>query len=105
MSISDQFFQHWYFHIPNLVLAALIYTMIGAFILGLLFGKDSNAVIVRVFANITDPIARVVRTITPAIVPNGLVLVFSIVWLMALRMFWFITCIAWFGMRPSVMGG
>jgi hypothetical protein len=41
--------------------------------------------------------------VTPAIVPNGVMPVFAIAWLMALRMFWFLTCVA-MGMRPQIGG-
>ena len=101
MSVGESFFTYWYFHIPNLILAALIYTLIGRYLLTLFFSKKPDAVILRVFQSITDPVLRAVRVITPAIGPNGLVLVFAIVWLMAARMFWFLTCVA-AGMSPTM---
>jgi len=101
MSSSENFFTYWYFHIPNLVLAALIYTLCGRYILSLLFRKNPDAVILRVFQSVTDPVLKGVRVITPAVVPNGVVMVFAIAWLMAVRMFWFLTCVA-AGMAPSV---
>lgn len=101
MSVSESFFSYWYFHIPNLVLAALIYTLIGRYILSILFRKKPDVVILRAFATITDPVLKAVRTITPAVVPNGVIMVFAIAWLMAARMFWFLTCVAT-GMAPSV---
>ena len=75
-------------------MAALIYTLIGRYLLELLFARHSEAVILKVFRSITDWFVRLVRAITPAIVPNGLVVVFAIVWLMAARMFWFLTAVA-----------
>jgi len=101
MSVTESFFTYWYFHIPNFILAALIYTLIGRYLLSLLFQKKPDAVILRVFQSITDPVLKAVRVITPAVVPNGLVMVFAIVWLMAARMFWFLTCVA-AGMSASV---
>ena len=59
-----------------------------------------DAVILKVFRSITDPVVRLVRAITPAVVPNGIVVVFSVAWLMAARMLWFLTAVA-FGMRLS----
>lgn len=103
MTPSQSFLTYWYFHIPNLVLAALIYTLLGRYLLGLLFRNNSEAVILKVFRSVTDPVLNTVRAITPAIVPNGLVLVFAIAWLLALRMFWFLTCVA-AGMRLTVEG-
>jgi uncharacterized protein YggT (Ycf19 family) len=104
MSVTDSFFSHWYFHVPNLIMAALIYTLIGRYLLELMFAKNPNAVIVNVFRQITEPVVNLVRAITPAIVPNGLVVVFAIVWLMALRMFLYLTIIA-SGVKPFLGAG
>ncbi len=101
MSVGQNFFTYWYFHIPNLIMAALIYTLIGRYLLTLFFRKNPNAVILRVFQSVTDPVLKAVRVITPAVVPNGLVMVFAIAWLMAGRMFWFLTCVA-AGMSPTL---
>ena len=83
------------------LMAALIYTLIGQYLLSILFRRSPDAVILRVFTRIASPILRAVRVITPAIVPNGLITVFAIGWLMAARMFWFMICVA-AGMRPMV---
>lgn len=101
MSPTQSFFTYWYFHIPNLIFAALIYTLVGRYVLSLVFAKRPDVVILKVFASVTDPVLALVRAITPAIVPNGLVLVFTIAWLMAARLFWFLTCVA-AGMRASM---
>lgn len=94
MSPTDSFFTHWYFHLPNLVLAALLYTLIGRFLLELFFSKRPDAVILRVFRSVTDPVLKAVRVITPATIPNGVVIVFAVVWLMGLRMFLYLTMLA-----------
>lgn len=99
MTPTESFLTYWWFHIPNLVLAALIYSVIGRYLLELVFG-GKEVVIVKVFRSITDPVVKLVRLVTPAVVPNGLVIVFSLFWLMALRMFWFLTAVA-AGMQPS----
>ena len=83
-----------YFHVPNLIMAALIYTLIGRYVLELFFRRRPDVVILRVFRQITDPILAMVRAVTPAVVPNGLVIVFAIIWLMGLRMFWLLTVLA-----------
>lgn len=101
MSVGESFFTYWYFHIPNLIMAALIYTLIGRYLLDLLLRKKPDAVIRRAFQSVSDPVLKVVRVITPAVVPDGLVVVFAVAWLMAARMFWFLTCVA-AGMAPSV---
>lgn len=97
--MSESFFTHWYFHVPNMILAALIYSMIARYLLEILFAKKQDAVILTTFRQVTDPVLKLVRTITPAIVPNGLVVVFAIVWLMALRMFLYLTIVA-AGVKP-----
>jgi YggT family protein len=104
MTGSDSLFTHWYFHLPNLILAAMIYTLIGRYLLELFLSKRPDAVILKVFRQITDPIVRLVRTLTPAIVPNGLVIVFAIIWLLALRMFLYLTVIA-AGVKPFLIQG
>lgn len=103
MTPTQSFLAHWYFHIPNLAMAALIYTLIGRYLLEMFLVKSPDAVILKVFRTVTDPIVKLVRLVTPAMVPNGLVIVFAMAWLMAARMLWFLTCVAG-GMRPSIMG-
>lgn len=99
MSAQESFLAHWYFHLPNLFLAALIYTLIGRYLLELFFRSRPDAVILTVFRRITDPLLQLVRLVTPAVVPNGLVIVLAIVWLLGLRMFWLLTVLA-AGVRP-----
>lgn len=77
----------WLFHIPNMILAAALYTLIGRYILSLFFKPESDKVIWRVFRQVTDPILRFVRLFTPAIVPNGFVMVLAIFWMIMLRIF------------------
>ena len=100
MNLQDNFLAHWYFHVPNLLMAAMMYTLAGRYVLELFFASRPDAVILKVFRGITDPLINAVRMITPQIVPNGLVIVFTAAWLMALRMIWFLTCVA-AGMRIS----
>jgi YggT family protein len=104
VTASDSFVAHWYFHLPNMLLAAVFYTLIGRAILAMLFRLSSDRVLMRAFARVTDPVLHAVAAVTPRVVPPGLVLVFALVWLLLLRMVLFITAVA-FGMRPSVMVG
>lgn len=104
MTPTESLFAHWYFHVPNLVMAALIYTLIGRYLLELVFAKRPDAVMLNVFRQVTDPVVRVVRGVTPAIVPDGLVVVCAIVWLMSLRMFLYLTIIA-AGVKPFLGTG
>ncbi len=98
MTASESFATYWWYHIPNLVLAALIYTVIGRYLLELLFAKKPDAVILTVFRKITDPVVNLVQAVTPLVVPRGLVVVFTVFWLMAARLVWFLTAVA-YGMR------
>ncbi len=93
----------WVFHLPNLVLAALIYTLLGRYILSLFFPSDSNKVIWRVFCQITDPVLNLVRLLTPALVPTPLLSLFAIVWLFLLRFLLFYV-VRTLGLLPAISG-
>ncbi|MCZ8181684.1 MAG: YggT family protein [Beijerinckiaceae bacterium] len=73
------------FTAPNYILAALTYTMLGRFVLSFLFADKPDVVIYKVFVQITDPVVKAVRFVTPAMVPLPLVLVLSLFWLTAAR--------------------
>lgn len=99
MSASDSFLDYWWFHLPNLLMAAMIYTLIGRYALELFFARrNQDAVILKVFRSVTDPVVKLVRLLTPAIVPDGLVVVFAVLWLFAGRMAWFLAAVM-MGMR------
>ena len=104
MTASESFLAHWPFHLPNMVLAALFYTLIGRAILAMLFRLSPERVMMRAFARVTDPVLHAVAAITPRVVPPGLVLVLALVWLLLLRMVLFVTAVA-FGMRPGIVLG
>ena len=65
MTPTDSFFAHWYFHVPNLMMAALIYSLIGRYLLELFFAGKPDAVILKVFRQITDPVVIARSFITP----------------------------------------
>jgi hypothetical protein len=96
---SQSFFTHWYFHVPNLLMAALMYALVGRYLLMLIFGAGSDRFIVRVFRHVTDPVLGVVDAVTPRIVPVGLLIVFAIVWLFVARVLLFFV-LALMGIRP-----
>lgn len=79
------FLANWPFQIPNLVLAMLMYTLVGRLLLGLVLSPGSNNYIMRFFEQLTDPVVNVVRLVTPGMVPLPVLLAFSLVWLFALR--------------------
>lgn len=80
----------WLFHTPNMLLAAALYTLIGRYILSLFFRPQSELVIWRVFRQVTDPMLHATRMVTPLAVPDGLVMVFAIIWTLILRVVWFL---------------
>jgi uncharacterized protein YggT (Ycf19 family) len=77
--------QYWYFHLPNFVLAAAMYTVLGRLLLSLFVNENWGNYIWRAFVRLTDPFVKVVRVITPASVPALLVLIFTFLWLMLAR--------------------
>jgi uncharacterized protein YggT (Ycf19 family) len=91
----------WLFTIPNFILAAALYTILGRYVLSLVFKPDSDKVIWRVFSQITDPVLNAVRVITPAMVPNGMVMLFSVFWLVMARILLLILAIL-FGFLPKL---
>jgi uncharacterized protein YggT (Ycf19 family) len=93
--------QFWLYQIPNLALAALMYTLIGRFLLSLAFPPDSDKVIWRVFKQITDPVVNAVRFITPQIVPIHLLVLFAALWMLLLRIGLFLGLAAG-GLRPTI---
>lgn len=79
------FFAHWYFHIPNFILAALVYTLIGRLILGIFVPESWDNYIWRTFKSLTDPAVNLVRIITPQVMPRLVVMVFTVLWLSVAR--------------------
>ena len=78
--------QYWYFHLPNFIIAAVMYSVLGRLILSFFAPPDWKNYIWRAFVRITDPVIRLVRFVTPAELPDVLVLVFAFFWLMAARL-------------------
>ncbi len=76
---------YWYFHLPNFVLAALMYTLAGRALLGLFVPHDSTNYIWRFFCNVTDPFVALIAPITPKAAAPVVVWLFGVVWLFWLR--------------------
>ena len=75
----------WYFHLPNFVLAALMYTLLGRAMLGLFVDANSPNYIWRFFCRITDPVVAAVSVVTPKAVAPVVLWLFGFVWLFWLR--------------------
>jgi hypothetical protein len=85
VNLSTSLITHWYFHLPNLILAALMYTLLGRALLGLLVGPESSNYIWRFFCLITDPVIAILTPITPKATAPVVLWLFGVVWLFWLR--------------------
>lgn len=85
MDIAASFASYWYFHLPNFILAALMYTMLGRLLLGLMVDADSPNYIWRFFCRITDPVLAVLSVLTPKVTPPAVLWLFGFVWMFWLR--------------------
>jgi uncharacterized protein YggT (Ycf19 family) len=93
--------QYWYFHLPNFVLAAVMYTLVGRLMLSFFVAPEWKNYIWRAFVKITDPAVKLTRFVTPQVLPHILVLVFAILWVMLLRILLF-ALLGSMGLLPSV---
>ena len=75
----------WYYHLPNFVLAALMYTLLGRVLLGLIVRPESSNYIWRFFCRITDPVVASSALVTPKAAIPVVVWLFGVVWLFWLR--------------------
>jgi uncharacterized protein YggT (Ycf19 family) len=85
VSASNPILTYWYFHVPNFVLAALMYTLLGRALLGLFVAHDSTNYIWRFFCRITDPFIALIVPLTPKATAPVIVWLFAVVWLFWLR--------------------
>ena len=99
MGTSSQLLSYWYFHLPNFILAALMYTLLGRAVLGLIVGPDSNNYIWKFFCRITDPVVAVVAAVTPKAAAPVVVWLFGVVWLFWLRV-GFLILFTMYGLAP-----
>jgi len=89
----------WYFHLPNYLLAILMYMTLGRLVLSWFFAPASTNVIWRSFVRITDPLVRLVGAVTPRVVPLSVVLIFTAIWLLVAR-FAYLTVLMSAGYAP-----
>jgi YggT family protein len=100
VSSANPLFTYWYFHLPNLVLATLMYTALGRFVLSFIFDPESKNYIWRFFILVSDPVIKLVGYVTPRAVPATFLLLFTVVWLFAARA-GLLAVVASFGMAPT----
>ncbi|HKS62463.1 MAG TPA: hypothetical protein VJT13_12230 [Xanthobacteraceae bacterium] len=90
---------YWYYHLPNFVLAALMYTLLGRVVLGFFVDADSPNYIWRFFCRITDPVVAAVAAVTPKAAAPVIVWLFGVVWLFWLRV-GFLILVTMYGIAP-----
>ena len=85
MSTTIPILSYWYYHLPNFLLAALMYTLLGRVLLSLFVEPESSNYIWRFFSLATDPFVAAVASITPKDAAPVVVWLFGFVWLFWLR--------------------
>jgi hypothetical protein len=83
--MAGSFWSLWYFHVPNFLLAMVMYTMLGRVLLGLILENDSKNYIWRGFRAITDPFLSVIALVTPKATAPVVLWLFGFVWMFWLR--------------------
>jgi hypothetical protein len=83
--MSNPLITYWYFHLPNFLLAALMYTLLGRVLLGLIIDPQSQNYIWRFFCRVTDPFIGVVALLTPKAAAPVVIWLFAFVWLFWIR--------------------
>ena len=100
MTAGQSLFSFWYFHLPNFILAALMYTLLGRAMLGLIVNQNSQNFIWRFFCRVTDPVVKAVAVVTPKATAPVIIWLFGFVWLFWLRLGFFILARN-FGFAPT----
>lgn len=84
--MENPFWSLWYFQIPNYLLAALMYSLLGRLVLSAFVPAEWDNYIWKAFCRLTNPVIGLVRVLTPAIVPLLGVMLAAILWLMLARL-------------------
>lgn len=99
----ETFWSYWYFHLPNYILAALIYTLLGRLLLSFFAPADWQNYIWRAFCRVTDPILWLVGLVTPRILHGIVLLPIAAAWVALVRTVLFLTLLQ-LGYGPPVGG-
>ena len=98
----DEFFwAYWPYHIPNYLLAVIMYTLLGRLVLGFFVPEDWDNYIWRAFRQMTDPVLGAVRFITPSLVEGSWLILLGAVWIMVTRVA-FTLAMAAHGLTPTL---
>ena len=93
--MASTYLTHWYYHLPDYVLAILMYTLLGRALLSLIVQPDSSNYIWRFFCRVTDPVVAAVAVVTPKAAAPVIVWLFGVVWLFWLRALLFALVFFW----------
>ena len=93
----------WHFQLPNFILAAVMYTMLGRAMLGLFVDADSPNFIWQFFCKVTDPVVSTFALVTPKAAAPVVLWLFCFVWLFWLRVLMLGLFLA-FGALPQTGG-
>jgi YggT family protein len=85
MTSANPLLASWLYLVPNFILAALMYTLVGRAILGLFVPPDSPNYIWRFFCRVTDPFIAAISVVTPKATIPVVVWLMGVVWLFWLR--------------------
>jgi hypothetical protein len=99
-AVGTSILTYWYYHVPNFVLAALMYTLLGRAVLGMFVDADSPNYIWRFFCRITDPVVAAVALVTPKAAAPVVIWLFGVVWLFWLRV-GFLILFTMYGIAPK----
>jgi hypothetical protein len=100
---SGDFWVYWYYHIPNYLLALVIYTLLGRFVLSFLVPEDWGNYIWRAFRRMTDPFVRATAFVTPRAVLPLFHCILAALWVMTFRVI-FTVLMFQAGLTPSITG-
>ena len=85
MTSANPLLASWLYMVPNFILAALMYTLLGRALLGLMVPPDSPNYIWRFFCRVTDPFVALIAVVTPRAAVPVVVWLMGVVWLFWLR--------------------
>ena len=95
-----EFLSYGYFHIPNFLLGALMYTCFGVFLLDIFFRPESKNPIYRTFHRVVDPYYRILSPLTPGFLPPFLISLYAAFLSIVFRILLYMICF-YFGLLPQ----
>jgi YggT family protein len=100
---DNLFWQYWYFHLPNYLLAVLFYSLLGRFLLSFFVAPGSANYIWRFFRRLTDPLVAAAGFVTPRFIAPFFLPLVTAFWVFLLRHALFVAIYA-AGWAPRVTG-